>query len=462
MGYHRSTDTIAAIATPPGTGGIGIIRISGPFALSILQRVFTAKYPTPHFESHRMYYGTIRDHEGQLLDEGLAVFMKGPATYTVEDVVELQCHGSYLLLQRILQLVFRCGARPAEAGEFTKRAFLGGRIDLAQAEAVIDLLQAQTGQGVSLAVNQLQGELSSQVEGIRKELVGILALLEVAIDFPDDDIEEFDTEQINVQLENQVLAPLRRLINAANRGKVIREGVSVVIAGRPNVGKSSLLNTLLREDRALVTSLPGTTRDTIEETIAIRGIPVHLVDTAGIRAHNDVVEELGMERAWQKMQSADLILFLVDASEALTDRDEQLYTSIQQIPHIVVLNKTDTSPPSSLSALTSRFSTSTRVMISAKEQRGIRELEEAIFSQVTGGGKIEEVGLCAPNLRHLTALDKTVEACVRLQQAITAAAPCDLLAVETQDALDFLGDIVGLTTPDDVLDTIFNEFCIGK
>lgn len=462
MGYHRSTDTIAAIATPPGTGGIGIIRISGATAASILAQVFTPKYPTPQFDSHKLYYGTIADSAGKVLDEVLAVFMQGPATYTVEDVVELHCHGSYVLLQKVLATVFALGARPAEPGEFTKRAFLGGRIDLTQAEAVIDLLQAQTDKGIDLAVNQLQGRLTDELEAVRKELVAILALLEVAIDFPDDDVELLDKKVIKSQLQNKILNPIETLIRSVSSGKIIREGISVVIAGRPNVGKSSLLNTLLREERALVTPLPGTTRDTIEESIVIDGIPVHLVDTAGIRAHNDVVEELGMERARRKMDAADLVLFLIDASQPLTERDLELYTTIEGKQHIVVFNKTDRSTEKELLGLHGKFDHETRVEISAKENVGIDTLREGIFKAVLTDEKAAEVGLCAPNVRHLAALQKTADACQRLLVAISEGAPCDLLAVDAQDGLDYLGDIVGLTTPEDVLDAIFNEFCIGK
>ena len=462
MGYHRSTDTIAAIATPPGTGGIGIIRISGATAASILEQLFTPKYPTSQFESHKLYYGTIADSAGKVLDEVLAVFMQGPATYTVEDVVELHCHGSYVLLQKVLATVFALGARPAEPGEFTKRAFLGGRIDLTQAEAVIDLLQAQTDKGIDLAVNQLQGRLTDELEAVRKELVAILALLEVAIDFPDDDVELLDKKAIKSQLQNKILKPIEALVRSVSSGKIIREGISVVIAGRPNVGKSSLLNTLLREERALVTPLPGTTRDTIEESIVIDGIPVHLVDTAGIRAHNDVVEELGMERARRKMDAADLVLFLIDASQPLTARDLEIYTTIEGKQHIVVFNKTDRSTEQELLGLHGKFEQETRVEISAKENVGIDILREVIFKAVLSDEKAAEVGLCAPNVRHLAALQKTAEACQRLLVAISDGAPCDLLAVDAQDGLDYLGDIVGLTTPEDVLDAIFNEFCIGK
>ncbi len=459
---HRETDTIAAIATAPGTGGIGIVRISGPQARAILGAMFRPfrRGATP--ESHKLRYGTVIDRDGRVLDEVLAVYMKGPATYTREDVVELHSHGSYLVLQAILAEVFARGARPAEPGEFTKRAFLAGRIDLTRAEAVIDLLQARTRSGVDLAVGQMQGSLQERVEALRQGLTGILAILEVAIDFPDEDVEILDSGHLLERLARDVEGPLDRLLALAETGKVIREGISVVLAGRPNVGKSSLLNELLQEERALVTEVPGTTRDTIEEMISIHGIPVHLVDTAGIRAHDDLVEEMGIERARRKMDQADLVLFLVDAGAGLTDQDRELYGSLAGRDHIVVLNKTDIASPDRLDELAASFPGTDVVRISCRRQEGIDGLRETMFRHMLGDGTLEERPACAPNLRHRTVLEKCRAACGRLRAALEAGAPADLLAVEVQAALDHLGDIVGITTPEDVLDTIFSRFCIGK
>ncbi|WP_319586602.1 tRNA uridine-5-carboxymethylaminomethyl(34) synthesis GTPase MnmE [uncultured Desulfobulbus sp.] len=463
MAVHPATDTIAAIATAPGTGGIGIIRISGPEALPLLHKLFVPRKPRSHFTSHTLYYGTVANRDGQILDEALAVYMQAPHTYTREDVVELHCHGSALVLQAILRTIFEWGGRPAEQGEFTKRAFLAGRIDLTRAEAVLDLLQAQTEVGVRLAANQLQGQLFERLETIRRQLIAILALLEVAIDFPDDDVEIFNTSVMAIQLKTEVIAPLERLIALAEQGKIIREGVTVVIAGRPNVGKSSLLNALLREERALVTPLPGTTRDTIEERIAIHGIPVHLIDTAGIRMHEDPVEALGIERARQKLDEADLVLFLVDAFAGMEDRDRELYHSIQEKNHLVVVNKQDLVTDGQLDALAKEFSRTEIVKISAKEEQGIEELQEAIYRVIVAEkGEISEEMICAPNTRHRAVLAQTLEACRKFEQAMVAGAPVDLLAVEVQSALDYLGDITGLTTPDDVLGAVFSQFCIGK
>ena len=463
MAVHPATDTIAAIATAPGTGGIGIIRISGPDALPLLHHVFIPRTPRSHYVSHTLYYGTVIDRAGQVLDEALAVYMRAPHTYTREDVVELHCHGSYLGLQTILRTLFEWGGRPAEPGEFTKRAFLAGRIDLTRAEAVLDLLQAPTEIGVRLAANQLQGQLFDRLEVVRQQLIGFLALLEVAIDFPDDDVEIFDTAQAAGQLQAAVIAPLEQLLALAEQGKMVREGVKVVIVGRPNVGKSSLLNALLREDRALVTPVPGTTRDTIEERIAIHGIPVNLIDTAGIRRHEDPVEAMGIERARQKLAEADLVLFVVDALAGMGPRDCEFYDRVREKRHLVVINKRDLVAGKPLQALIDGFADAGAVAISARDHQGIEALQEAVYRAIMAEkGEFSEQITCAPNTRHRAVLVRTVEACRRFGQAMAEGAPVDLLAVEVQAALDHLGDITGLTTPDEVLDAVFNQFCIGK
>ncbi|WP_028318700.1 tRNA uridine-5-carboxymethylaminomethyl(34) synthesis GTPase MnmE [Desulfobulbus elongatus] len=462
MAAHPATETIAAIATAPGTGGIGIIRISGPDALALLRAVFVPRTLRSHFTSHTLYYGTIVDRQGRMLDEALAVYMLAPHTYTREDVVELHCHGSYLVLQAILRTVIAWGCRLAEPGEFTKRAFLAGRIDLTRAEAVIDLLQAQTEAGARLAANQLQGQLFDRLEAVRQRLIGFLALLEVAIDFPDDDVEIFDTTLAATQLQTGVIAPLEQLIALAEQGRIVREGVKVVIAGRPNVGKSSLLNALLREERALVTPVPGTTRDTVEERIDIHGIPVHLVDTAGIRRHEDAVEALGIERARRKLAEADLVLFVVDASAGMEPRDRELYETVREKRHLVVLNKCDLVAAGQVQALAGTFAGATVVTISARQGEGIEALQEAVYQILIAGSGFTDQIDCAPNTRHRAVLVRSVEACQRFGRAMATGAPVDLLAVEVQTALDELGDITGLTTPDEVLDAVFSQFCIGK
>ncbi len=458
-------DTIAAIATAPGIGGIGIIRISGSQSAAILHRLFTPFRHHTSLKSHTLYYGIVHDRQGRVLDEVMAVFMQAPRSYTREDVVELQSHGSYLVLQAILAEVLAAGARLADAGEFTKRAFLAGRIDLTRAEAVIDLLAAQTSSGVQLAVEQMQGALYEQVAAIRDALIEMLAVVEVAIDFPDDDVEILETGHLLELLRSRVTDPLDELIGLAEQGKVFREGVRVVIAGRPNVGKSSLLNALLREERALVTEIPGTTRDTIEELISVHGIPVHLVDTAGIREHDDVVEELGIERARQKMQEADLVLFVVDATVPIHDLDRHLFRFLRDKKRIVILNKLDTADKEVVEEVSRAFDDDRQVRIAARTGMGIDTLLAAIFQAIMGQEKdmsMAEQIPCAPNQRHRMILEKARTACQELARTLLSGEPADLLAVDLQAALDHLADIVGITTPDDVLDALFSRFCIGK
>lgn len=464
MVRHEKTDTIGAIATSPGIGSIGIIRISGSNSFAVLERLFRPHSGIAHadFESHKLIYGIFTDRNGLIIDEILAVFMRAPLTYTREDVVELHSHGSSLILQEILSEVFAVGVRPAQPGEFTKRAFLAGRIDLTRAEAVIDLLEAKTGAGVHLAVSQMQGRLAERIDSVRGVLVGMLAEVEVAIDFPDDEVELLESYRFLNKLETGVIVPVRNLLELGRQGKIIREGVQVVIAGLPNVGKSSLLNGLLKEERALVTSIPGTTRDTIEEMISVRGVAVHLIDTAGIREHEDLVEGLGIERARKKLAGADLALFLIDVSSGITAQDKELYESVVDKDHIVVLNKKDLIAAGELVSLVREFPDQRVVSISARNHDGLAELADAIYHHITGGRELEERLPCAPNLRHKAILAEVLEAGERLSQAFKEQVSPDLLAVELQAALDSLSDIVGLTTPDDILEKIFSEFCIGK
>jgi tRNA modification GTPase len=473
-GRPTANDTIAAIATAPGAAGIGIIRISGPAAAAVLQQLFVPHRKEHLLEdgslpSHRLSYGTVTDRRGGILDEVMAVLMRAPHTYTREDVAEIQSHGSYLLQQAILAEILAVGVRAAEPGEFTKRAFLAGRIDLTRAEAVIDLLQARSMGGVRLAAGQLQGRLYEQIAAVRDALVELLALVELALDFPDDDVEILMPDQLLARMDKQVEQPLQNLLALAECGRVIREGISAVIAGQPNVGKSSLLNQLLQEERALVTDIPGTTRDTIEELIAVRGIPVRLVDTAGIREHEDIVEELGIERARQKLREADLVLFVVDAGRELSRADRQLYSSLgEQQKKILVLNKTDIADPGRLKQISREFAGVPQVQTAARAGTGIGELLDAVYQIIIGTAdkmqdKVQQDQIaCAPNLRHKNILEKTLAACGQIRQTLLAGAPADLLAVDLQAALDHLSDIVGLTTPDDVLDILFSQFCIGK
>jgi len=460
----RLEPTIAAIATPPGPGGIGIVRISGPRALPILSKLFTPKRPASWPQSHHLALGWITSPGSkQIIDEVMAVFMAAPHSYTREDVAEIHCHGNFLILQHVLILAQEAGARLAEPGEFTKRAFLNGRLDLTQAEAVLELLQARTSEGLRLAINQLHGQLQQAIQQLVKALIRIKAILEVAIDFPDEEGEIIKPQELLQTVEGEILPALENLIFAADHGKIFREGIAVVIVGRPNVGKSSLLNTLLQEERAIVTAEPGTTRDTIEEQITLNGLPIRLIDTAGIREAKDVVEGIGIERSRQKMALADVVLCLVDASQPLHDDDLALLTEVRKGKFIVVANKQDLCSDEQLLALQRRMADTPLVALSAKLGTGVRELGEALFSLVTGGAKGWDPGhTTVPNARHRAALTKASLACRALCQNLSGAVAPELLAIDLQTVLDALGEIVGYTTTEDVLDSIFGEFCLGK
>ena len=454
--------TIAAISTPPGAGGIGIIRISGSEALPLLKKIFQPKDTTCSFTSHRLYYGhIIQPADSKILDEVLAVFMKGPQTYTREDVVEIHCHGSYIVLRNILELILHSGCCLATPGEFTKRAFLHGRIDLTQAEAVIDILSAKTRKGVDLAQEQLSGTLYRKIEPIREKLVKMRAIVEVAIDFPDEDVDIVDHQQLIMEVEQTVYQPLQRLLRNADRGKLFREGISLVIAGLPNVGKSSLLNAILQEERALVTAVPGTTRDSIEEVVDIMGIPVRIVDTAGIRDDAGEVEELGIRRAKELINGADLVLFMIDGSRHVKDEDRRLYDIVCHKPMLAVVNKIDLCA-ADLPDLSSFTRVNSWINISAKEQAGIDELKRAVFESVTSGGEQWEEEGCAPNVRHKQALIAAVDACERVSSSLSLGLTNDLIAVDLQECLDQMAIIVGETTTEDILDVIFEQFCLGK
>jgi len=459
-----STQTIAAISTPPGSGGIGIIRMSGAGSLKHLRAIFHPHAGRCSFVSHHLYYGEIVHPESQkILDEVLVVFMAAPKTYTREDVVEIHCHGNYLALQSILELLLLLGVRLAEPGEFTKLAFLNGRIDLTRAEAVIDILSARTRKGMDMALDQLGGSLYDRVDRIRASLVRMRAIVEVAIDFPDEDIDIVDHPALLMQLAEEIAAPLTRLLEQADQGQIFREGISVVIVGLPNAGKSSLLNTLLQDERALVTAIPGTTRDTIEEYLDINGVPVRIVDTAGIRQDADEVEAMGIERARKQIEQADLVLFMLDASRGVSEEDKQLFESVNHKPLLIIGNKTDIAEQQkSVEQFASEFAELPFVRISAKHHQHIDTLKETIFTTVVGSKDQWQEEGCAPNIRHKDALQRAVEAAERLREGFEMFTTSDLLAIDLQDCLDQLNAIVGVTTTEDVLDVIFEQFCLGK
>jgi tRNA modification GTPase len=452
-------DTIAAICTPLGEGGIGIIRVSGGAAGQIGLRIFSRK-PDGGFDSHRFYYGAVVDPaSGEQLDEALVVFMGAPRSYTCEDVLEIQCHGGYLVVQRVLDLVLRQGARLAEAGEFTRRAFLNGRIDLVQAEAVIDVIRGRTEAALTLAQHQHAGLLSRRIAGLRDGILHALALVEAHLDFPEEEIEPATYGEIE-ECVSAAGRELAGLLGSFGEGRVLREGVSVVIAGKPNVGKSSLLNTLLREKRAIVTAMPGTTRDVIEEVVNIRGLPVRMLDTAGIRETGDAVEQEGVRRALEKMHESDLVLFLLDVSRPFDADDLLIAEHLTGQSFLIVLNKCD--QPEMLSLPDTLIGHDT-IRISTASGAGIDELHRAIFDNFLHGRSVDSREFVAlSNARQRDALQKSDFALRRFMENVVSGTALELLAADLREALDAVGEVTGETTPDEVLDLIFQRFCIGK
>jgi tRNA modification GTPase len=456
-------DTIAALSTPAGEGGIGIIRLSGPQALEIALKIFTPRLRGSLPETHRLHLGDLRDPSSpEVLDEALLTFMQAPRTYTREDVVEINCHSGPLVLNKILELLVREGARLAEPGEFTLRAFLNGRIDLTRAEGVIDLIRARSDQNLAQAARLLKGELFEKINALQGALLSLLAQLETAIDFPEEELEIIDGAAWNQELEEQALGPLKDLIRAYEEGRPYREGVSLVIIGKPNVGKSSLLNRLLREERALVTPIPGTTRDTIEETLLIRGIPFRLIDTAGMHSSEDAVEQAGMARTRSKIEEAHLLLFMIDRSEPLDERDLQLYAEIRDRPHWVLLNKIDLAPALAEEELSAVFLRTPRLPLSARTGAGLEALRDRIGTWFLRDHPRETVPTLVPNLRQKTVMEKARAALQEAREEMERGISPELIAVNVQQALTELGVLVGKTTPEDVLEEIFSRFCIGK
>ena len=457
--------TIAAISTAYGESGIGIVRMSGPEAFDIAKKIFVPAgelkkpfEPKPRY----MHYGHIIDPEdNSALDEVLCVFMQKPHTYTAEDLVEIQCHGSMLALKNILDLCLKQGAVPAAPGEFSKRAFLNGRIDLSQAEAVIDLIKARSGKSFDLALGQLRGQLSERVAGIRKELLDLLVELTVNMDYPDEDIEYLQYEK----LSNSLLAiddKLIKLLKSAGEGRILRDGLGIALVGKPNVGKSSLLNALLKEDRSIVTDIPGTTRDTIEEQASIRGIPVRLTDTAGIRESEDLVESLGIERSKEAFNKADIVVLILDASRPLDSEDMLLIDMLQGRQCIIILNKSDL--PQQLFDYEIRDDLPGSVIIQAsmKTGEGIESFCDIVEQLVLGGSVRKENDALLTNARH--------EDCVRraqkeISEAVAMAhlmEAMDFIEVNVHAAYDALGEILGETAGDDVIQEVFSRFCLGK
>ena len=455
-------DTIAAVATAYGEGGIGIIRISGEKALSILEEVFEFAGETSQIVNRRMTYGRIVDRENeQIIDEVLAVYMKGPKTYTAEDVVEINCHGSMVSLRKTLALVLRKGARLAEPGEFTKRAFLNGRLDLSQAEAVIDIIKAKTDRSFDVAMSQLEGALSLRVTEIRQKLLDLLVDITVNIDYPDEDIEEMTYDKIeeNILLIGEMI---EKLLSTADTGRMIREGIRVAIVGKPNVGKSSLMNSLLRETRAIVTEIPGTTRDTIEEAISIRNLPVYLVDTAGIRETSDEVERLGIERSKAAFNEADFIIFIMDGSSAISDEDREIASYLDGRDSVVLINKNDLERGFTNDDVRELVNDPVIIETSLINNEGIEEIENHIEELVYGGELSQHDSTMVNNVRHIELLKQSRDSLRDAMEMTLAREALDFIEVDVRNAYDLLGEITGETVSDDIINEVFARFCLGK
>lgn len=452
-------DTIAAISTPKGEGGIAIIRISGDKSFEILDKIFIKKNPNADLGFYKLNYGFIKDGE-KTVDEVMAVRLKAPKSYTCEDIVEINCHGGTLVSEKVLELVLRNGARHAESGEFTKRAFMNGRIDLSQAEAVMDIIQGKTEKSVSLSLDQLRGDLRDKVNEFKKALLDIAAHVNVVLDYPEEGIDDPLPAELRNNLE-KVYEEANRLIDSYDTGKKIKEGIKTVIVGKPNVGKSTLLNALLHEERAIVTHIAGTTRDVIEEIINIKGIPLVLVDTAGIRRTDDIVENIGVEKSKQFIEKADLVLLVLDASKELETEDLEVITKIKENNKkvIVLLNKIDLNKKINLEG----YSLENIVEISAKDNIGIEDMQEKIYSYIVEEDvENSSEKLIITNIRHKTALEKTKDAIRNIFETIDMGLPMDLISVDLKEALDSLSEITGEISSEDILDHVFGNFCVGK
>lgn len=458
-------DTIAAISTPSGEGALHIVRISGDEAVKIADRLYQqGNKKLMDQESHTIHYGHIIDPKTKdVVDEVMVTIMRAPKTYTREDVVEINCHGGIVVVNKVLQLILREGARLAEPGEFTKRAFLNGRIDLSQAEAVIDIITAKTDQSLAVAAQQLEGKLSQKIRAVRQEIFETLGEVEVNIDYPEyDDVEEVTTQTIrNCALD--VKKRIQNLLKTAQEGKILREGLSTAIIGRPNVGKSSLLNALLQEEKAIVTDIEGTTRDVIEEYVNVSGVPLKLIDTAGIRETEDVVEKIGVEKSRKALENADLILLLLNSSEELTDSDIELLQQTKGMNRFVLLNKSDLPQKIDLTKVADYLAADeVAYPLSVQSDAGIDVIGELISDRYLNGQMAEHDATYVSNTRHIALLEKAMQAMDEVLTAVDAGMPVDLIQIDLTRAWEVLGEIVGDSVQDELLDQLFSQFCLGK
>ncbi|WP_138419167.1 tRNA uridine-5-carboxymethylaminomethyl(34) synthesis GTPase MnmE [Aquibacillus sediminis] len=456
------TDTIAAISTPIGEGAIAIVRLSGEEAVAITSELFDGK-ELKEVESHTIHYGKIIDPEtNEVAEEVMVTVMRGPKTFTREDVVEINCHGGLASVNRLLNIVLSKGARLAEPGEFTKRAFLNGRIDLSQAEAVMDLIRAKTDKAMNVALKQMDGRLSKLIQKLRQELLETVAHVEVNIDYPEyDDVEEMSHDMMMTKTK-EVYKEIERLLQMAQQGKILREGLATAIIGRPNVGKSSLLNALVHENKAIVTDIPGTTRDVIEEYVNVRGVPLRLVDTAGIRETEDIVEKIGVEKSRQVLKESDLVLLLLNYGEELTEEDINLFKAVEGLEVIVIVNKTDLEQKIDLDQVKELAKDHGLVTTTLVEEKGIDELESAIadtfFAGELDAGDLTYIS----NVRHIQLLKQSLTALEEAMNGMEQGMPIDLVQIDVTRTWELLGEIVGDTVHESLIDQLFSQFCLGK
>lgn len=457
----REFDTICAVSTAIGEGGISIIRVSGDKALAIVDKIFEgkSKEPLKDMKSYTLRYGYIIDNENNHVDEVIISYMKGPKSYTAEDTIEINCHGGIVAVNKVLEITIKAGARLAEPGEFTKRAFLNGRIDLSQAEAVIDIIRSKTELSMKSAMLQAGGKLSELIGTLRNRLITLIAHIEATVDYPEDDLEEVTSSNASIELK-EIIKDIQRAALSAEQGKILREGISTVIVGKPNVGKSSLLNSLLMENRAIVTDIPGTTRDIIEEYINIEGIPIKIVDTAGIRDTEDIVEKIGVQKSREKIEEADLIILVLDSSSTFTFEDMEIINYIKGRKCIVLLNKTDLDEKIDKTVLEG-IGTDFIINTSIISGKGVNELKDAIVKMFFNG-EINSNELLITNLRHKEALINAKNNCIQALKALEDTSAIDLASIDIRNAWYNLGEVTGDTMEEDIIDKIFAQFCLGK
>lgn len=455
-------DTIAGVATPMGEGGIAVIRVSGDDALTIVDKIYRGKKQLSTVDSHTIHYGALVDPSvNEQVEEVLVSVMKAPRTFTREDVVEINCHGGLISVEKVLDLVLEHGARLAEPGEFTKRAFLNGRIDLSQAEAVIDLIRAKTDKALKVALSQVEGKLSKLIKGLRQELIEAMAHIEVTLDYPEHDVEEFTQNFLLGKCED-VKQQVARLLQTAKQGKILREGLSTAIIGKPNVGKSSLLNSFVQEDKAIVTEIAGTTRDVIEEYVNVRGVPLRLIDTAGIRETDDIVEKIGVEKSRQILQQVDLVLLMVNYNEFLHDDDLAIFEAAKGLQVIIIINKTDLPQKLELDKVKEAFPDAPLILTSVKEEKGIDQLEQAIAHLFFTGRVQQEDMTYVSNARHINLLRQAEQAMEDAIDGIHQQMPVDMVQIDIKKAWELLGEVIGESVGEDLIDQIFSQFCLGK